>query len=144
MLFSSTANMPSVEANGPTPTDQAEKMVAALQRIAAEMKSLRETFFINALTEWRRRMGRKTNDQPPALVEAKLSRDRTEAAIYFPEPEYLMTVDIAEVDRLVATLADLRNKMKPHPGRAQEEVILETVPPRSRPVPRPSPYVTLL
>lgn len=43
MLFSTTANMPSVEATGPTPTDQAEEIVAALQRIAAEMKSMQET-----------------------------------------------------------------------------------------------------
>jgi hypothetical protein len=58
-------------------------------------------------------MGQRTNIKNP-LVEAKLSRDRTEAAIYFPEPEYLMIVDAAEIDRLVATLANLREKMKPH------------------------------
>ncbi|RLP26345.1 hypothetical protein [Mesorhizobium sp. YM1C-6-2] len=59
-------------------------------------------------------MSHGTNKTPPPLVEAKLSRDRTEAAIYFPEPEYLMTVDMAEVDRLVATLVNIRGKMKPH------------------------------
>jgi hypothetical protein len=61
-------------------------------------------------------MARKQNTGAvPPLLEAKLSRDRTEAAIYFPEPEYLMVVDAAEVDRMVAALADIRDKMKPHP-----------------------------
>ena len=59
-------------------------------------------------------MSHGTNKTPPPLVEAKLSRDRTEAAIYFPEPEYLMMVDMVEVDRLVATLVNIREKMKPH------------------------------
>ena len=48
----------------------------------------------------------------PPLLETKLSQDRTEAAIYFPEPEYLMMVDAGEVDRMVAALADIRAKMK--------------------------------
>lgn len=43
MLFAPTANMPSMEATGPTPTDQAEEIVAALQRVAEEMKSMRQT-----------------------------------------------------------------------------------------------------
>lgn len=62
-------------------------------------------------------MGRKAKtDAPvPPLLEAKLSSDRTEAAIYFPEPEYLMTVDAAEMDRLVKVLADIRGKMKTQP-----------------------------
>ncbi|HEY6629888.1 MAG TPA: hypothetical protein VIZ90_00415 [Rhizobiaceae bacterium] len=61
-------------------------------------------------------MGRKAKTAPvPALVEAKLSGDRTEAAIYFPEPEYLMTVDAVEMDRLVTVLADIRGKMKAQP-----------------------------
>jgi len=60
-------------------------------------------------------MGRKAKTEAPPLLEAKLSGDRTEAAIYFPEPEYLMTVDAAEMDRLVKVLADIRGKMKAHP-----------------------------